>query len=111
MLELAQVATPPSLRAPFDWLGAPMRGVQCEEPMCSRISTSRDEIRKHRHKEHTWRSVAEDPEHWHAVYVQTMVQSKSHRRYFVVNYHDASVQELEESLEDINPPSQQVLEQ
>jgi hypothetical protein len=32
VLDPAQVATPPSLQAPFDWLGAPMRGFQCNEP-------------------------------------------------------------------------------
>lgn len=28
LLEPAQVATPPSLQAPLDWLGSPMRGIQ-----------------------------------------------------------------------------------
>lgn len=84
-----------------------MRGFQCDEPGCSKISTSRDEIRKHCYKEHAWKSVADDREHWHAVYVQTMFQSKAHRRYFVVDYHDASVRELEDSTKGISPQNQQ----
>jgi superfamily II DNA or RNA helicase len=88
-----------------------MRGFQCDEPGCSKISTSRDEIRKHCYKEHAWRSVADDPEHWRTVYVQTLFQSKAHRRYFVVDYHDASVRELEEPTKGISPQSQQALEQ
>lgn len=111
LLEPSQVATPPPLQAPLEWLGAPMRGFQCDEPGCSKISTSRDEIRKHCYKEHAWKSVADDPEHWHAVYVQTMFQSKAHRRYFVVDYHDASVRELEDSTKGISPQNQQALEQ
>jgi len=110
LLEPAQVATPPSLPAPFDWLGAPTREYQCDEPGCSKIPTSRDEIRKRCYKEHLWRSNADDPEHWHAVYVQTMFQSKAHRRYFVVDYHDESVRQLEESTKNISPQNKQVLE-
>jgi hypothetical protein len=102
---------PSPLEAPFDWLGAPMRGYQCGEPGCSKISTSRDEIRKHCYKDHTWKSNVDDPEHWHAVYVQTMFQSKAHRRYFVVDYHDESVGEPEMSKEGISPQNQQMLEQ
>jgi hypothetical protein len=111
LLEPSQVATPPPLQAPLEWLGAPMQGYQCDEPVCSKISTSRDEIRKHCYKEHAWRSNADDPEHWHAVYVQTMFQSKAHRRYFVVDYHDESVQLAEQSKKDISPQNQQIIEQ
>ena len=111
LLEPAQVAIPPSLQAPLDWLGSPMRGFQCDEPGCSKISISRDEIRKHCYKEHAWKSTVDDPEHWHAVYVQTMFQSKAHRRYFVVDYHDESVREPEQSTKNISPQSQQILEQ
>jgi acetyl-CoA carboxylase beta subunit len=88
-----------------------MRGYQCGEPGCSKISKSRDEIREHRYKELLWRSNADDPEHWHAVYVQTMFQSKAHRRYFVVDYHDESVQGLQELTKDISPQNKQVSEQ
>jgi hypothetical protein len=45
------------------------------------------------------------------VYVQTMFQSKAHRRYFVVDYHNESVRELEESTKNISPQNKQVLEQ
>jgi hypothetical protein len=40
-----------------------------------------------------------------------MFQSKAHRRYFVVDYHDESVRDLEESAKGISPQNQQVLEQ
>lgn len=110
LLEPAQVTTPPSLQAPLDWLGSPMRGFRCDESGCTKISMSRDEIRKHCYKEHVWRSNVDDPEHWHAVYVQTMFQSKAHRRYFVVDYHDESVREAEQSKDGISSQSQQVLE-
>jgi len=40
-----------------------------------------------------------------------MFQSKAYRRYFVVDYHDESVRELEESTENISPQNKQVLEQ
>jgi hypothetical protein len=40
-----------------------------------------------------------------------MFQSKSHRRYFVVEYHDESVQQPEQSKKDISPQNQQVIEQ
>jgi len=40
-----------------------------------------------------------------------MFQSKAHRRYFVVDYHDESVQGLQESTKDISPQKKQVLEQ
>lgn len=40
-----------------------------------------------------------------------MFKSKAHRRYIVVNYHDASVRELEESTKGVSPRNQQVLEQ
>ena len=96
LLEPAQVPTP------LDWLGSPMRGFQCDEPGCSKISTSRDEIRKHCYKEHAWKSVPDDPEYWHAVYIQTMFQSKAHRRYFVVDYHNESVRQSEQSKKDIS---------
>jgi hypothetical protein len=111
LLEPAQVAKPLPLEAPFDWLGAPMRGFQCDEPGCSKISTSRDVIRKHCYKKHAWKSNFDDPEHWHDVYVQTMFQSKAHRRYFVVDYHDDSVRELEMSKKGISPQNEQILEQ
>lgn len=111
LLEPAQVSTPPSLQAPLDWLGSPMRGFQCDEPGCSKISTSRDEIRKHCYKEHVWKSVPDDPEHWHAVYIQTMFQSKAHRRYFVVDYHNESVRQSEQSKKDISLQNQQIIEQ
>ena len=110
LLEPAQVTTPPTLQAPLDWLGAPMRGYLCDEPGCSKISISRDEIRKHCYKEHAWKSNVDDPEHWHAVYVQTMFQSKAHRRYFVVDYHDESVREAEQSKDGMSSQSQQVIE-
>ena len=110
LLEPAQVTTPPTLQAPLDWLGAPMRGYLCDEPGCSKISISRDEIRKHCYKEHAWKSNVDDPEHWHAVYVQTMFQSKAHRRYFVVDYHDESVREAERSRDGMSSQSQQVIE-
>lgn len=40
-----------------------------------------------------------------------MFQPKAHRRYFVVDYHDESVREREESTKGISPQNQQVLEQ
>ena len=40
-----------------------------------------------------------------------MFQSKAHRRYFVDDYHDESVRELEGSTKNISPQNKQVLEQ
>jgi hypothetical protein len=63
LLEPSQVVTPPPLQALLEWLRAPMQGYQYDEPGCSKISTSRDEIRKHCYKEHAWKSNADDPEY------------------------------------------------
>jgi hypothetical protein len=40
-----------------------------------------------------------------------MFQSKAHRRYFVVDYHDDSVRELEMPKKAISPQNEQILEQ
>jgi hypothetical protein len=40
-----------------------------------------------------------------------MFQSKAHRRYFVVDYHDESVRQTEQSKKDISPQNQQIIEQ
>jgi hypothetical protein len=40
-----------------------------------------------------------------------MFRSKAHRRYFVVDYHDESVRQPEQSKKDISPQNQQVIEQ
>jgi hypothetical protein len=40
-----------------------------------------------------------------------MFQSKVYQRYFVVNHHDDSVQQLEQSKKDISLQNQQIIEQ
>lgn len=119
LVDPMHVSVPPPLENPLDWLGTPVRGYCCDKSGCSKITVSRDEIRKHCNKAHAWKSTADKPEHWHGVYVQTMFQWKAHRRYFVVDYHeDDHENDYEERMEDrregsisLSPQSQKIVEQ
>jgi hypothetical protein len=86
ILRVTQVQLPPPLEPPIQSLGRPRDAFICDNEECGFITVGRDEIRKHCNNKHEWRSLKEDREHWHHIFVQSFFLSSSRQRYFSMNY-------------------------
>jgi hypothetical protein len=83
-----EVTLPEPLKEPFVSLGKPSNAFICNEPECEYISINRNNVRIHCNKQHSWKSSAEEREHWHSVWVQTFFKSAGLQRYFTVLYSE-----------------------
>jgi len=56
---------------PVSGLKSPITAHHCQGPTCTVILASKDQIRKHSNKEHSWRKSDQQPTHWYNVKAQT----------------------------------------
>ena len=91
------VALPPPLEQPFPALGKPQKAYICREPECQYISAHSNGIRMHCNQRHSWKSSAEEREHWNPVWVQTFFKSAGLQKYFAVLFDDKGDAERQES--------------